>query len=261
MPGKRWTYNRLIELIKNTPLNLEWTEVDFNKNYKNANTSNLPIKHSCECIRNRCVRSLDRSIKKAKKKLNNNYCKNKERIYFGCGKLGQYCVQLNGTTFNDDKTKKYCPLCNNFIELKKFSSNSKYEFHSYCLNCVTLSNKKSREKTLQNRLTILLSTAKKSTRSRNSKGRKHNFNIDLEYLLELWKKCNGVCFRFKVKMSILDGDVWLVSLDRINPNKGYTKGNVQLVSWTYNRMKGKKTEEEMDKVFDQLRLVYSNTSL
>ena len=61
-------------------------------------------------------------------------------------------------------------------------------------------------------------------------------------------------------MSLLDGDVWLVSLDRINPSKGYIKGNVQLVSYTYNLMKGDKTEEEMDKVFDQLRIVYSNTS-
>ena len=85
--------------------------------------------------------------------------------------------------------------------------------------------------------------------------------VDLEYLLDLWEECNGECFRFKIKMSLLDGDVWLVSLDRIDPSKGYIKGNVQLVSWQYNLMKGNRTEEEMDKVFDQLRLVYSNTSL
>ena len=92
------------------------------------------------------------------------------------------------------------------------------------------------------------------------KGRNYNIDIDLEYLLELWKKCNGICFRFKKKMSILDSDMFQVSIDRIDPNKGYIKGNVQLVSWLYNRMKGNNTEEEMDEVFEDLIQVYSNTS-
>ena len=118
-----------------------------------------------------------------------------------------------------------------------------------------------RESTIKNRLCYLLETAKSTTKKRAKKGRNYNIDIDLEYLLELWKKCNGICFRFKKKMSLLDNDVWLVSLDRIDPSNGYIKGNVQLVSLTYNLMKGDKTEEQMDKVFDQLRLVYSNTSL
>tara|TARA_B100000963_G_scaffold90866_1_gene78218 strand:+ start:350 stop:1081 length:732 start_codon:yes stop_codon:yes gene_type:complete len=118
-----------------------------------------------------------------------------------------------------------------------------------------------RETILEKRLLKILSAAKASTKKRAKKGRNYNFDIDLEYLLDLWEECNGECFRFKIKMSLLDGDVWLVSLDRIDPSKGYIKGNVQLVSWQYNLMKGNRTEEEMDKVFDQLRLVYSNTSL
>ena len=62
-------------------------------------------------------------------------------------------------------------------------------------------------------------------------------------------------------MSLLDGDKWKVSIDRIDSSKGYIKGNVQLVCVLYNLMKNKLPEEEMDEAFDQLKLAYSNTSL
>tara|TARA_B100001142_G_C14202075_1_gene604223 strand:+ start:474 stop:1055 length:582 start_codon:yes stop_codon:yes gene_type:complete len=121
-------------------------------------------------------------------------------------------------------------------------------------------NKQRREENIEGRLLNIFKAAKGNTslRAKRSTGRHYEFDIDLKYLLELWKKCNGICFRFKVEMSILDGDVWLVSLDRIDPKKGYIKGNVQLVSWTYNLMKGDKTEEDMDEVFAQFKIAVNN---
>lgn len=245
----RWTYNRLIELFKNTEFIMAWTEKEFiNSKQKNRNARGellILIKHSCGCSKLRKLNNLKNSIKKN---------------HYSCGANGT-CLNLNGQTFNEDKTKKYCTMCKCMLLLNDFYMFPSGRFNSSCYTCVRNRQQEYREKNINNRLEIILYGCKSNTNIRNNRGREHEFNIDLEYLLELWKKCNGICFRFKKKMSLLDNDVWLVSLDRIDPSNGYIKGNVQLVSLTYNLMKGDKTEEQMDKVFDQLRLVYSNTSL
>ncbi len=43
-----------------------------------------------------------------------------------------------------------------------------------------------------------------------------------------------------------------VSFDRINPNKGYIPGNVQIVSWRANRIKNDGTAEEHRKIAEYL---------
>jgi hypothetical protein len=44
------------------------------------------------------------------------------------------------------------------------------------------------------------------------------------------------------------------SLDRIKPDKGYVKGNVQVISFKANRIKNDATIEEMEKVLAYMRL-------
>jgi len=64
-----------------------------------------------------------------------------------------------------------------------------------------------------------------------AKSKNYPFDIDSKYLLELWKQQDGLCFYTKVKMKIvhLKFDFYSPSLDRLDPEKGYTKGNV---AWT-----------------------------
>ena len=145
--------------------------------------------------------------------------------------------------------------------LNNFHKKGRGEIASKCIQCTTRIAKEHREANITNRLEYIRRTSVSHTRQRNNKGRAHEYNIDLEYLLELWERCNGICFRFKKKMSLLDNEPWLVSLDRIDSDIGYMKGNVQFVCVMYNFMKGNKTEEEMDEVFEHLKQVYSNTSL
>tara|TARA_B100000927_G_C16401331_1_gene443519 strand:+ start:166 stop:1095 length:930 start_codon:yes stop_codon:yes gene_type:complete len=253
-----WTYNRLIELLKNTGFTLLWNEKEFDENCKNNRTERgvlqILIEHSCGCYRLRSIHLIQKSIKR------NSYLCGNGGGNSSDGSRG-FCKKINGQTYNEDKTKKYCIKCKNMLLLHNFFEDKPGKLYCICTPCLRLKEKEFREKNIKNRLIFILRSSRKTTKTRIKRGREHDFNIDLEYVLELWEKCNGICFRYKKKMSILDGDMWLVSIDRIDPKKGYIKGNVQLVSWLYNRMKWKNTEEEMDQAFDQLRLVYSNTSL
>ena len=46
---------------------------------------------------------------------------------------------------------------------------------------------------------------------------------------------------------------WGPSLDRVDNNIGYTIGNVQVVCWKYNNMKGAYTDEDILFIADCLR--------
>lgn len=43
------------------------------------------------------------------------------------------------------------------------------------------------------------------------------------------------------------------SLDRIDPNRGYTKDNVQIVSWRANKIKSDATLEELESIVASMR--------
>ncbi len=63
------------------------------------------------------------------------------------------------------------------------------------------------------------------------------FDLTKEYLEQLWDECGGICSMTGIKMrkSSKPSDPLGKSIDRIDPEKGYTKGNVRLVSYWYNR--------------------------
>lgn len=72
---------------------------------------------------------------------------------------------------------------------------------------------------IQDRLSIYKSRSKKSN---------YHFDLDSQFLLDLWLSQEGRCFYTKEKMNIihLKFDFWSPSLDRKDPDKGYTKDNV-----------------------------------
>jgi len=74
-------------------------------------------------------------------------------------------------------------------------------------------------------------------------------NITKEYLFDLWKKQEGKCALCDIPMTFIRGNGWQVptnaSLDKIDPSKGYIEGNVRLVCWQANSMKGQLTDEEL----------------
>jgi hypothetical protein len=80
----------------------------------------------------------------------------------------------------------------------------------------------------------------KSTVQHAKNRKKHSFDIDYEYVLEIYNNQKGKCRYTKQVLTHELGKGKIVtnlSLDRIDSNKGYIKGNVQLVCNVINLMK------------------------
>lgn len=85
-----------------------------------------------------------------------------------------------------------------------------------------------------------------------AKGRakKHNleFNIDKLYLNNLLESSRGKCSATNLNMSTMYNCPFKASLDRIDSNKGYVKGNVRIVTTIFNYMKQDYTDEQFSLV-------------
>lgn len=78
--------------------------------------------------------------------------------------------------------------------------------------------------------------------------RNREFNLDIDFLLQLYKDQKGLCALSKIKMKTLlyvGHDNYNCSIDRIDNNKGYTKDNIRLVCSIVNKMKLNMTDSEL----------------
>lgn len=156
---------------------------------------------------------------------------------------------------------KFCVACKEEVKLSLFSINkaSKDGLQSRCKSCDNfrqairrLVNKdvinfkkkeyqKTRRKDPDYRIKMLLSAAKQRAVNKN-----REFNITIDDIKDLWpvdNKCPVFGFDF----------VWnnagfrdtSPSIDRINSSKGYTKDNIQIISWKANSIKSSSTVEDL----------------
>jgi len=86
---------------------------------------------------------------------------------------------------------------------------------------------------------------------------KHNFDIDLHYIKEVYEAQEGKCIYTGVDIELPDGKksnaTKTASLDRIDSKKGYVKGNVQFISVICNHAKNDLTHEEMIEWIESLK--------
>jgi hypothetical protein len=80
------------------------------------------------------------------------------------------------------------------------------------------------------------------TRSARLRARKSRlaFDIDAEYLEALLRDQRGLCAVSGVELTFAKGKGHVstnASIDRIDPHRGYTRGNVQVVAWQVNAIK------------------------
>lgn len=100
-----------------------------------------------------------------------------------------------------------------------------------------------RRNTLEGRITAILGNAKA-----RAKREGWQYNLDREFLMNMWIDQDGLCAITGLPLALkTTGKRWssdLVSLDRIDADKHYTKDNVWLVSQRVNYSKGVQTYEE-----------------
>ena len=88
--------------------------------------------------------------------------------------------------------------------------------------------------------------------------------ITLKYLKFLWEKQKGICPYTGIKLKLfthslsryktnMKSDIRYASLDRIDANKPYAKGNVQFVAWPINYAKNDMSDKQMKRFIKLIR--------
>lgn len=123
-----------------------------------------------------------------------------------------------------------CSVCKKYKTASEFPKCSRNKYRN-CLNC----------------------TCKKCFKDIYGKNRRQVKEIDitLEYLKQLWNKQEGKCALTNFPMSYQQSkgkrNPYSLSIDKIDPNKGYEVGNVQFVCFAANMMKGELSLSELKK--------------
>ncbi len=91
---------------------------------------------------------------------------------------------------------------------------------------------------------------------RNILKRNQEIDITIEDLKNQWDNQNGICFFTGVELElssytkIKKNPIYSASLDRIDSNKGYVKGNIRWVSRAINWMKNDMTDQMVNQLID-----------
>lgn len=138
---------------------------------------------------------------------------------------------------------RICTECGNAYPLtREFFAKEHNKFRNVCRNCVNEHNKfmyNIRYDTLEGVMYLRCKKARERAHSKHMK-----FDLTPEFLIELWNLQGGKCFYSGLTMSYDRNDLYTVSVDRVDSNKGYTQDNVVLCCWSVNSMKNSYTVEE-----------------
>ena len=148
-------------------------------------------------------------------------------------------------------TEKLCSDCKETKSVSYFKKNIIYKdgYHNKCKKCEFEICAESRKAYLiKNWAKILFLQAKKHN--------KFDFDIDEQFILDLYEKQNGKCFWFNVdlKPSNEAKYPWQPSLDRLDREKGYIKDNVVLACYSANIGRNISSMETFSKFIEDLKL-------
>ena len=152
-------------------------------------------------------------------------------------------VDFSLNNANKDKLQYHCKACDNERQKNRRESKNS-EIREY--------GKKYRDKNKDNfefRLRALLNASKQRAISKNREN-----TLTLEDLLEIYPTDNKCpVFGFTLQFNNADCRETSPSIDRIDSSKGYTKDNVQIISWKANRLKTNATVEELETLVAYLK--------
>lgn len=84
--------------------------------------------------------------------------------------------------------------------------------------------------------------------------KKIEFNIDADYLEELWNKQNGLCYYSGIPMLKDRSGKYTLSIDRLDSSIGYTKLNIVLCTTISNSMKNSLPIREFYEIIEKIYL-------
>lgn len=152
---------------------------------------------------------------------------------------------------------KICTICSQEKELEAFlkDKHAPGGYRNQCKECLRLRHKEqrvweNRKESYNASMRKYRSTVKGAihTSYQAAKGRSKKegipFDLDLEYVTELFNHQGGKCALTGVDMIPKSGRM-SPSLDKMTPELGYTRGNVQWVTWRANAIKQDLSMEEL----------------
>jgi hypothetical protein len=79
------------------------------------------------------------------------------------------------------------------------------------------------------------------------------FEVPVDFILRLWERQDGICALTGIRMVHKFGDLRSVSIDRLDSNKPYSIGNIQLVCKAINIGKNTHQQHEMIEFLREIR--------
>jgi len=153
-----------------------------------------------------------------------------------------------------------CSRCKQKLTISNFRvlKNRTYPYlNSICRACDNLRTnnfKKNKSETIEGKAYILFCNIKRRCYDKHLE-----CDIDEKYIIDLYKKQNGLCYYTGVEMQLSSSDKSEnrenVSVDRIDSRQGYLKSNVVLCCWVVNNIKQDLSVNELKK---WCKLIYEN---
>jgi len=153
--------------------------------------------------------------------------------------------------------KKKCNRCKDILDVCHFREIKKGEYeykkyNSFCNFCDakrTAIYKNKKIETIDGKIHFLMNNLNRRVRDKDLE-----CDVDKEFILNLWEKQQGKCFytgiqmefgQHKEKKDLYNTNFNVVSIDRFDSSKGYTKDNTVLCCWGVNNMKQQMSYEEL----------------
>jgi hypothetical protein len=112
-----------------------------------------------------------------------------------------------------------CRSCNLYFADRYNKSSS----GNICKICLSRKNDDNLEKIFKRKIQNCKSICK------NKEGNKNDFDLDVEYLQQLYQEQKGLCYISKIQMSLKVHSDFNISIERIDETDGYVKGNIKFI--------------------------------
>lgn len=189
---------------------------------------------------------------------NTNFIRRIQKFELKFKQTEKYRIDFTPERYN--KTL-HCWSCKRDKFMRYFPYRAQYKDNKEkrCKNCNKLNNEHRRknmtqEQFIKNIICTTRCTARRRYSSHREEAGKHT--IDYDTIISMLEKQDGKCKLSGIPLEYKSNSLNNISIDRIDSNKGYTKDNIQLVTWAVNQSKNNLTNEQF---LDLISKIYKHS--